>query len=144
MGPMRTQEYILTVWSAGKRKCQDAEGNCLLLISSESGTSFLDQSQIRKRNTNAIFLSTVKWKLPFARNGLLKHGSLHNVSFVGRKALRWWEIAESLWFFGLLSIAFSFVIFVQNCLKFVKPVKQPGGDCNSFQVLLDERKAGSL
>ena len=54
MGPMRTQEYILTVWSAGKRKCQDAEGNCLLLIGSESSTSFLDQSQIRKRNTNAI------------------------------------------------------------------------------------------
>ena len=66
MGPMRTQ-YILTVRSAGKRKCQDAEGNCLLLIGSEGGTSFLDQSQS-------------------ARNGLLKHGSLHNVSFVDRKA----------------------------------------------------------
>ena len=86
MGPMRTQEYILTVWSAGKRKCQDAEGNCLLLIGSEGGKSFLDQSQKKKHQCNFIFLSTVKWKLPFARNGLLKHGSLHNVSFVGRKA----------------------------------------------------------
>lgn len=86
MGPMRTQEYILTVWSAGKRKCQDAEGNCLLLIGSEGGTSFLDQSQKKEYQCNFIFLSTVKWKLPFARNDLLKHGSLHNVSFVGRKA----------------------------------------------------------
>lgn len=70
MGPMRTQEYILTVWSAGKRKCQDAEGNCLLLIGSEGGTSFLDQSQKKKHQCNFIFLSTVKWKLPFARTVL--------------------------------------------------------------------------